>query len=85
MTFDPKRLDTFLVCPKTKSALVRDGDALICVAPECRLKYEIRDDIPNMLIEEAKELTPEDWKAAMQRHGRDGQTGVAVPASGGAS
>lgn len=42
-----------LVCPKCKGDihLSDNGDGLICDA--CKLKYEIRDDIPIMLIDEA--------------------------------
>ena len=45
-----------LVCPKCKGILrlTRKGDGLVC--EKCRLVYEIRDDIPIMLIEEAKKL-----------------------------
>ncbi len=45
-----------LVCPKCKGELrmSRQGDGLIC--ENCRLFYEIRDDIPIMLIDEAKPL-----------------------------
>ena len=42
-----------LVCPKCKGDIhMNDSkDGLICDA--CKLKYEIRDDIPIMLIDEA--------------------------------
>ncbi len=45
-----------LACPKCKGdiALNEAQDGLICDA--CRLVYEIRDDIPIMLIDEAKPL-----------------------------
>jgi uncharacterized protein YbaR (Trm112 family) len=45
-----------LVCPKCKGpvSLTESQDGLVCGA--CKLEYEIRDDIPIMLIEEAKEL-----------------------------
>jgi len=54
-----KELLDLLVCPKCKGDLVltEPGDGLICHA--CRLKSEIRDDIPIMLIEEAIPLTEE--------------------------
>ncbi len=47
-----------LVCPKCKGEirLTEAGDGLVCEA--CRLLYEIRDDIPIMLIEEARPLDP---------------------------
>ncbi len=43
-----------LVCPKCKGdvRLTENQDGLICNA--CDLMYEIKDDIPIMLIEEAK-------------------------------
>lgn len=45
-----------LVCPKCKGdiRLTDKKDGLVC--DPCRLLYEIRDDIPIMLIEEAKPL-----------------------------
>lgn len=45
-----------LVCPKCKGDIhLNDNqDGLICDG--CRLLYEIRDDIPIMLIEEARSL-----------------------------
>jgi len=45
-----------LVCPKCKGdlQLTANQDGLICQA--CRLLYEIRDDIPIMLIDEARPL-----------------------------
>ncbi|MEZ4550457.1 MAG: Trm112 family protein [Desulfobacterales bacterium] len=47
---------TFWFCPKCreKSHLNDTKDGLICEA--CKLVYEIRDDIPVMLIDEAKPL-----------------------------
>ena len=45
-----------LACPKCKGDIYlnNDGDGLIC--ERCRLMYEIREDIPIMLIDEAKPL-----------------------------
>jgi uncharacterized protein YbaR (Trm112 family) len=52
---DPQLLD-ILVCPKCKGELqYREKEAeLVC--NQCRLRYEIRDGIPIMLIDEAKPL-----------------------------
>lgn len=49
-----KELLDILACPKCKGDIrLNDaGDGLIC--DHCKLLYEIRDDIPIMLIEEAK-------------------------------
>jgi len=45
-----------LACPKCKGDIYLNDaeDGLIC--DECKLSYEIRDDIPIMLIEEAKPI-----------------------------
>lgn len=42
-----------LACPKCKGEIIlnKAGNGLICKT--CRLLYEIKDDIPVMLIEEA--------------------------------
>lgn len=51
-----KELLEILVCPKCKGdlELTASQGGLICHA--CKLCYEIRDDIPIMLIEEAKPI-----------------------------
>ncbi len=51
-----KELLDILACPKCKGpvALTESNDGLVCDA--CKLLYEIRDDIPIMLIDEAKKL-----------------------------
>ena len=56
MAIDKELLD-ILACPKCKGEvqLTPEADGLVC--PACRLVYEIRDDIPIMLIDEAKPLT----------------------------
>ena len=52
-----KELLDILACPKCKGHihLNQTQDGLICET--CRLVYEIRDDIPIMLINEAKPLS----------------------------
>lgn len=51
-----ERLLEILVCPKCKGELEyrADPEELVCHA--CRLRYEVRDDIPVMLIDDAKSL-----------------------------
>lgn len=55
MAISPELLE-ILRCPKCKSKveIKPDQSALNCVNPECALVYPIRDEIPVMLIEEAK-------------------------------
>ncbi len=54
---DQKLLE-ILVCPKTHSSLVLLGDELI--SKEAKLAFPIRDGIPIMLINEARELSQEE-------------------------
>jgi uncharacterized protein len=54
MSLAPDLLD-ILVCPKCKGALehrTAPAEALVCHA--CRLIYAVEDDIPILLIDEAK-------------------------------
>ena len=55
MPISPELLE-ILACPKCKGdiRLNESEDGLIC--DNCKLMYEIRDDIPIMLIDEAKPL-----------------------------
>jgi uncharacterized protein YbaR (Trm112 family) len=63
-------------CPKSKAPLVHDGDWLVSTDPACRLKYEIKQDIPVLIPEESTELSLEEWQAIMARHGRNVDTGA---------
>jgi len=76
MPFDFESLKDVLVCPKSHSPLVMDEACLVSVDPQCRLRYDIRDDIPCMLVDEATELSPEEWADVMKRHHRDPATGA---------
>ena len=58
MSLAPDLLE-ILVCPKCKGPLEHrvappPGEALVC--HQCRLVYAVEDDIPIMLIDEAKPL-----------------------------
>jgi hypothetical protein len=55
LTIDRKLLD-ILVCPVTKSVLHYDHDKQELVSYAAKVAYPIRDSIPIMLIEEAREL-----------------------------
>lgn len=43
---------SLLVCPMGKAPLRLEGDWLVCT--RCGPRFAIRDEIPNMLIEEAE-------------------------------
>ena len=53
-----KKLLEILACPQCRGEirLTPAEDGLIC--DKCRLLYEIREDIPIMLIDEARRLDP---------------------------
>lgn len=55
MAVNPELL-SILVCPKCRGKIHLNPtqDGIIC--DECRLVYEIRDDIPIMLIDQAQPL-----------------------------
>jgi uncharacterized protein YbaR (Trm112 family) len=56
MILDPTLLE-ILVCPQCRSALFVDHDASELVCQACSLAYPVRDDIPVMLVEEARTLS----------------------------
>ena len=76
--FDFDAIDEMLLCPKSKSKLILDENRLISIDPGCRLAYNILDGIPVMLVDDAVELSPEEWKELMAKHGRDTETGKAL-------
>jgi len=51
-----KELLDILACPKCKGDITEDPSGQWLLCQKCRLKYEIRDDIPIMLIDEAVPL-----------------------------
>jgi hypothetical protein len=42
-----------LVCPKCKGELVHESDPEALLCPACKLRYEVRENIPILLIDEA--------------------------------
>lgn len=54
------RLLDLLACPLCKGSLVHHRAESVLVCRADRLAFPIRDDIPVMLEEEARALTPDD-------------------------
>ncbi len=52
---DPKLLE-ILVCPLTKGPLRYDADASELISEQAGLAYPVRDGIPIMLVDEARQL-----------------------------
>ena len=57
----PKLLE-ILVCPLTKGPLRYDRAAQELISEEAGLAYPIRDGIPIMLVDEARQLRPEEHR-----------------------
>ncbi|MDB9997206.1 Trm112 family protein [Gammaproteobacteria bacterium] len=55
-TFDTKILEV-LVCPKTKKPLTYNKETQELINEDNSLAYPIKDDIPVMLIEEARTIS----------------------------
>jgi uncharacterized protein YbaR (Trm112 family) len=65
MNLDPSLLD-ILACPACRSSLKierlpdppqgADAEELVCTNAECRRAYPVRDDIPVLLVDEARVL-----------------------------
>jgi uncharacterized protein YbaR (Trm112 family) len=51
MNLDPALLE-IIVCPACRSGLEAVGDDLVCQG--CGLAYPVRDDIPVLLVDEAR-------------------------------
>ena len=60
---DPKLLE-ILVCPLTKGTLSYDRDKQELISREAGLAYPIRDGIPIMLVDEARQLTDDELSAS---------------------
>ncbi len=65
---DAKLLD-ILVCPVTKGSLIHDKAGQQLISVQAGLAYPIRDDIPVMLEEEARRLSPEEIEQWRTRRG----------------
>lgn len=52
---DPKLLEV-LVCPQTRTPLRYDRERQELISESARLAYPVRDGVPIMLIDEAREL-----------------------------
>jgi uncharacterized protein YbaR (Trm112 family) len=67
------RLLEILACPDEKGPLyyfesaVSGTDSGFLLCPACRRRYDVRDDIPVMLVDEATVLSPSDAEALLAR------------------
>jgi hypothetical protein len=63
---DPKLLE-ILVCPRTKTQLIYDAGRQELISRAARLAFPIRDGIPIMLEDEARQLDEDELRALNRR------------------
>lgn len=63
-----KRLLEILACPVTKGPLIYDKAAQELISIAARLAYPIRDGIPVMLPEEARQLSEDEAERLRAQH-----------------
>jgi uncharacterized protein YbaR (Trm112 family) len=56
---DPKLLEV-LVCPQSRAPLRYDRDKQELVSVNARLAYPVRDGVPILILDEARELGPDE-------------------------
>jgi uncharacterized protein YbaR (Trm112 family) len=66
MTLDPTLLE-ILACPEDKGPLYYFEDEQILYNPRLTRRYEIRDDIPILLVDEAVTVEPAEHERIMAR------------------
>jgi uncharacterized protein YbaR (Trm112 family) len=92
MALDPLLLE-ILACPEDKGPLFYLGDEDTLYNPRLKRRYAIRDDIPDMIIDEAETVPDAEHDRIMARVTAEGiaptfqgpsgpQSGMAVPPGG---
>lgn len=71
MSLDPKLLE-ILACPDDKGPLYYFESEAFLLCPACRRRYEIREDIPVMLVDEAQTLPAGEVEALVARAESEG-------------
>ena len=68
VSFMDKQLLDILVCPVTKGALIYDREKQELISLAAKLAYEIRDGLPVMLEDEARQLSDEEYEHYKKRN-----------------
>ena len=66
MSLDPKLLE-ILACPEDKGPLYYFEDEQVLFNPRLKRTYEIRDDIPVMLIDEATTVSDDEAQRLLDK------------------
>jgi uncharacterized protein YbaR (Trm112 family) len=71
MALDPKLLE-ILACPEDKGPLLYFADEQVLFNPRLKRTYEVRDDIPVMLIDEATTVDDAEAKRLQDKADAEG-------------
>ncbi|HHY48682.1 MAG TPA: Trm112 family protein [Alphaproteobacteria bacterium] len=69
------RVLEMLVCPLTKTRLVLSDDGTELVSVAARLAFPIRDGVPMLALDEAREIDPDELRARLPRLGGAAEDG----------
>jgi uncharacterized protein len=71
VALDPKLLE-ILACPDDKGPLLYFADEQSLYNPRLKRRYEINDDIPNMLVDEAETVSDAEHERLVAKAAADG-------------
>ena len=71
MPLDPLLLE-ILACPEDKGPLLYFPDESSLYNPRLRRRYDVQDDIPVMLVDEAETVTDDEHARLMSKAEREG-------------
>jgi uncharacterized protein YbaR (Trm112 family) len=71
MALDPMLLE-ILACPEDKGPLLYFADENSLYNPRLKRRYEVRDDIPIMLVDEAEAVSDEEHDRLMAKAAAEG-------------
>jgi uncharacterized protein YbaR (Trm112 family) len=79
MALDPRLLG-ILACPEDKGPLLYLADESALYNPRLRRRYLVEDDIPNMLVDEAQAVEPDEHDRLMAKVASEGIQPTFTPA-----
>jgi uncharacterized protein YbaR (Trm112 family) len=71
VALDPKLLE-ILACPDDKGPLLYFADEQSLYNPRLKRRYEINDDIPNMLVDESETVSDAEHERLLAKAAADG-------------
>jgi uncharacterized protein len=71
VALDPKLLE-ILACPEDKGPLLYFADEQSLYNPRLKRRYEVQDDIPNMLVDESETVSDAEHERLLAKAQADG-------------